>query len=119
MTNQPAPGWHADPTDPNLMRYWDGLQWTAQTQPKPPPAVESNSASEVHPFDASIHTYSMVNKVMSALAMISLVLFVLLLLAESMLSWAALVACVVFLVVGLTAAKTGNRMWRQAYGDQA
>ncbi|MEA1798564.1 DUF2510 domain-containing protein [Rhodococcus qingshengii] len=117
MTNPTPAGWHSDPTDPNLMRYWDGQQWTAQTQPKAPPVVEDDS--EIHPFDASIHTYSMVNKVMSALAMISLILFVVLLLAESMLSWAALVACVVFLVVGFIAAKTGNRMWRQAYGDRA
>ncbi|RYF46198.1 MAG: DUF2510 domain-containing protein, partial [Comamonadaceae bacterium] len=29
------PGWHQDPADANLLRYWDGRQWTEQTQPKP------------------------------------------------------------------------------------
>ncbi|MFE7423157.1 DUF2510 domain-containing protein [Rhodococcus sp. NPDC057529] len=31
----PPPGWHQDPADANLLRYWDGTQWTEQTQPKP------------------------------------------------------------------------------------
>jgi len=31
----PPPGWHQDPADANLLRYWDGRQWTEQTQPKP------------------------------------------------------------------------------------
>ncbi|MDV6286950.1 DUF2510 domain-containing protein [Rhodococcus jostii] len=31
----PPPGWHQDPADANLLRYWDGTQWTGQTQPKP------------------------------------------------------------------------------------
>ncbi|MDX5969880.1 DUF2510 domain-containing protein [Rhodococcus opacus] len=26
---------HQDPADGNLLRYWDGTQWTEQTQPKP------------------------------------------------------------------------------------
>lgn len=29
----PPPGWHPDPYDPTLQRWWDGQQWTAQTQP--------------------------------------------------------------------------------------
>ncbi|GAF45491.1 DUF2510 domain-containing protein [Rhodococcus wratislaviensis] len=31
----PPPGWHQDPADANLLRYWDGTHWTEQTQPKP------------------------------------------------------------------------------------
>ncbi len=32
LMNPPA-GWHPDPVDPNLDRYWDGQQWTDQTRP--------------------------------------------------------------------------------------
>ncbi|SQI34602.1 calcium-binding protein [Rhodococcus coprophilus] len=31
--NPPA-GWHPDPFDPSIDRYWDGAQWTEQTRPK-------------------------------------------------------------------------------------
>lgn len=31
--NPPA-GWHPDPYDPSIDRYWDGQQWTNQTRPK-------------------------------------------------------------------------------------
>ena len=31
--NPPA-GWHPDPYDPSIDRYWDGRQWTNQTRPK-------------------------------------------------------------------------------------
>ncbi|MGO8876481.1 MAG: DUF2510 domain-containing protein [Acidimicrobiales bacterium] len=34
----PVPaGWHPDPGDPtgSFLRWWDGTQWTAHTQPKP------------------------------------------------------------------------------------
>ncbi|MGX4712373.1 DUF4352 domain-containing protein [Rhodococcus ruber] len=30
----PLGGWHPDPVDPNLDRYWDGQQWTSQTRPR-------------------------------------------------------------------------------------
>lgn len=33
--NPPA-GWHPDPANPTLDRYWDGQQWTSQTQPRGP-----------------------------------------------------------------------------------
>lgn len=34
MPDNPA-GWYPDPAgDPNLLRYWDGTQWSAQTQQK-------------------------------------------------------------------------------------
>jgi hypothetical protein len=32
-----APGWHPDPTGAPLMRYHDGVQWTAHTAPAMPP----------------------------------------------------------------------------------
>ena len=36
MSDNPA-GWYPDPSgDPNLLRYWDGSQWTMQTQPREP-----------------------------------------------------------------------------------
>jgi hypothetical protein len=28
-----APGWYPDPNDPNVMRYFDGRDWTSQTAP--------------------------------------------------------------------------------------
>lgn len=31
MTTAP-PGWHPDPNDPDLQRYWDGEGWTTQTR---------------------------------------------------------------------------------------
>ncbi len=33
MTTPPA-GWHPDPADPNLDRWWDGRQWTDRTRPR-------------------------------------------------------------------------------------
>lgn len=33
MTTPPA-GWHPDPADSNLDRWWDGRQWTDRTRPR-------------------------------------------------------------------------------------
>ncbi|MDJ0104976.1 DUF2510 domain-containing protein [Rhodococcus erythropolis] len=30
----PGAGWHPDPHDPAIDRYWDGQQWTSETRPK-------------------------------------------------------------------------------------
>jgi hypothetical protein len=39
MTTQAVPqGWYQDPQDPKVVRWWDGTQWTSQTQPAPPAA---------------------------------------------------------------------------------
>ncbi len=36
MENQTPPAdWYDDPTAPNLLRYWDGEQWTEHTAPRP------------------------------------------------------------------------------------
>lgn len=49
-------GWYPDPAgDPTLVRYWDGGQWTANTQPMiqeaapPPPAADPYSAAPPPP----------------------------------------------------------------------
>ena len=34
-------GWYVDPQNPQLMRYFDGQSWTAQTQPVPAAAPQS------------------------------------------------------------------------------
>ncbi|MDZ7929175.1 DUF2510 domain-containing protein [Rhodococcus sp. NPDC076796] len=36
----PPPGWHPDPSEPGLIRYWDGTQWTEHTQPAAGPTAE-------------------------------------------------------------------------------
>lgn len=32
----PGPDWYADPSDPTLLRYWDGSNWTEFTAPRVP-----------------------------------------------------------------------------------
>jgi hypothetical protein len=49
MPEAPA-GWYPDPQDPRLLRYWDGVAWTAQVTPLPqlpplPPQVGSVAPS--------------------------------------------------------------------------
>lgn len=34
-TQRSRAGWHADPTDPELLRYWDGASWTSHTSMMP------------------------------------------------------------------------------------
>jgi len=29
------PGWFPDPSDPRLLRWWDGARWTDSTSPRP------------------------------------------------------------------------------------
>jgi Domain of unknown function (DUF4041)/Meiotically up-regulated gene 113/Protein of unknown function (DUF2510) len=41
-------GWYIDPQDPALVRYWDGIQWTAHTQPIQPQAVQQQPAQPPH-----------------------------------------------------------------------
>ncbi|WP_064076966.1 DUF2510 domain-containing protein [Prescottella equi] len=46
--NPPA-GWHPDPYDPAIDRYWDGTQWTGHTRPK-----DTDPATQV--FDTAAFT---------------------------------------------------------------
>ncbi len=36
MSQQPS-GWYEDPSDPDLLRYWDGVMWSNHTTPKKAP----------------------------------------------------------------------------------
>ncbi|WP_338890514.1 DUF2510 domain-containing protein [Rhodococcus sovatensis] len=42
----PPPGWHPDPSEPGLIRYWDGNQWTEHTQPTTGPTAEETAPTE-------------------------------------------------------------------------
>src|SRR5215212_4621871 len=35
MQPAPPPGWYPDPSGAPQQRWWDGQQWTQQTQPRP------------------------------------------------------------------------------------
>lgn len=39
------PGWYPDPQNPTIVRYWDGQQWTNQTQASQPSYFQGPSAS--------------------------------------------------------------------------
>lgn len=45
----PPPGWYPDQRDPNLVRFWDGRQWTPRTAPALPPAPTSAKAAFARP----------------------------------------------------------------------
>ena len=38
----PLPGWHPDPANPSLVRYWDGARWTEHTQPAAGPTLPAD-----------------------------------------------------------------------------
>ncbi len=40
----PPAGWYPDPEDSRNTRYWDGVDWTEQRAPAPPPAVPGSPA---------------------------------------------------------------------------
>lgn len=40
----PNAGWHPDPADPNLDRWWDGRQWTDRTRPRGTTAATATEA---------------------------------------------------------------------------
>lgn len=44
QTPVPGPGWHPDPHQPGLLRYWDGRAWTTHTSPVPAPPGHAASA---------------------------------------------------------------------------
>lgn len=47
MSQQPA-GWYDDPSDPDLLRYWDGVMWSSHTVPKKSPTASQSSIGQVH-----------------------------------------------------------------------
>ena len=50
-----APGWYAEPGQPNVERYWDGFQWTPQTRGKQAMAESSGyGASSFQPTPAIV-----------------------------------------------------------------
>ncbi|MDH6679046.1 hypothetical protein M2284_003262 [Rhodococcus sp. LBL1] len=50
--NPPA-GWHPDPYDPAIDRYWDGQQWTGDTRPKD--ADPATQVIDMGGFDPAMH----------------------------------------------------------------
>ena len=39
-SSTPPAGWYPDPTEPSVLRYWDGTQWTTDMQPAMQPAAD-------------------------------------------------------------------------------
>jgi uncharacterized RDD family membrane protein YckC len=42
MSQQPS-GWYDDPSNPDMLRYWDGVTWTNHTAPKKSPTVSQST----------------------------------------------------------------------------
>jgi uncharacterized RDD family membrane protein YckC len=42
MSQQPA-GWYDDPSDPDQLRYWDGVTWTTHTVPRRSPTASQST----------------------------------------------------------------------------
>ena len=42
MSQQPS-GWYDDPSNPEMLRYWDGVMWTSHTAPKKSPTLPQSS----------------------------------------------------------------------------
>lgn len=43
--SQPA-GWYDDPQDADVLRYWDGVQWTTHTSPRRRPGLDQTSGAQ-------------------------------------------------------------------------
>jgi len=52
----PAPGWYADPSQPGAQRWWDGTQWTQQTQA---PQASAPMAAGTYVPDANARQWAM------------------------------------------------------------
>ena len=52
MSNTPQ-GWYPDPSDPNVLRWWDGSQWTANTQPTTPQPPQVPQAPQQARYNTS------------------------------------------------------------------
>lgn len=44
-TTTPPAGWYPDPSEPSVVRWWDGTQWTHHVQPAPQPEPVSSAPS--------------------------------------------------------------------------
>jgi uncharacterized RDD family membrane protein YckC len=44
MSQQPS-GWYDDPSNPDMLRYWDGVTWTNHTAPKKSPTLAQDAGS--------------------------------------------------------------------------
>ncbi len=61
---QPS-GWYDDPQNPENLRYWDGVTWTAHTTPKKSPTADQSTIglpqdvppAAAHPAPAPTHGY--------------------------------------------------------------
>lgn len=53
MTETPqtpaGPGWYDDPQDPTLLRYFDGILWTAHTTPRQSPTAQASTIGRATP----------------------------------------------------------------------
>jgi hypothetical protein len=47
-----APGWYADPHDPQQLRWWSGAAWTEHVSPKSTPAVPEATPAAAQPAEA-------------------------------------------------------------------
>jgi uncharacterized RDD family membrane protein YckC len=45
MSQQPS-GWYDDPSNPDLLRYWDGVTWTSHTAPKKSPTAPQSTIGQ-------------------------------------------------------------------------
>ncbi len=56
MESGVAPGWFQDPAGSQVLRWWDGNQWTPHTSPLPPPTVSAAGDSS-RPGQSSASTF--------------------------------------------------------------
>ncbi|MDN5789569.1 MAG: RDD family protein [Micrococcales bacterium] len=53
MSQQPA-GWYDDPSDPDLLRYWDGVIWSSHTVPKRSPTASQSIIGQAQSEDPAV-----------------------------------------------------------------
>ncbi|WP_076259193.1 RDD family protein [Intrasporangium flavum] len=51
MSQQPS-GWYDDPSNPDMLRYWDGVTWTNHTAPKKSPTAPQSTIGRPYGADA-------------------------------------------------------------------
>ncbi|NKS54223.1 DUF2510 domain-containing protein [Rhodococcus hoagii] len=52
--DEPLAGWHPDPYDPVIDRYWDGDQWTGQTRPPADAPTAQSGATAAAPAAGAV-----------------------------------------------------------------